>query len=114
MRVSSRPNSPRGRGENDAIVTGAEPRFLLRHSRSRPRGLFGREGTRIQRLSYLENGHVRAGDRYFKASRSSLVNQTVFRERACASERGRGRREKVVKYMYNIHDIVLMHTFYLS
>ena len=64
MRVSSRPNSPRGRGENDTIVTEAEPRFLLRHSRSRPQGLFGREGTRIQRLSYLENGYVRAGDRW--------------------------------------------------
>ena len=37
MRVSSRLKSPRGRGENDAIETEAEPRFLLRHSRPEPK-----------------------------------------------------------------------------
>ena len=40
MRVSSRLKSPRWRGENDAIVTEAQPRLLLHHSRYRPQGLF--------------------------------------------------------------------------
>ena len=34
--------------------------------------------------------------------RDSLVNQTVFRERACASERGRGRRENTFTLPLNV------------
>ena len=37
---------PAGEGrENDVIVTEAQPRFLLHHSKSRPQGLFSLEDT---------------------------------------------------------------------
>ena len=67
MRVSSRPNSPRGRGENDAIVTcrgGAEVSCVIRDPDPKGYSVAKGLGTCIQRLSYLENGYVRAGDRW--------------------------------------------------
>ena len=47
-----------------------------------------------QAILYCNTVHVRYA--HMGGLGASLVNQTVFRERACASERGRGRRENTV------------------